>query len=130
MKRNRKLLAFATGLTVCLIVVCFSSSIQGGSSSYKVKPEITLPEFRTDTARIIDAYERLIDRFMNVTDRNLTRLGAELKDVNKKLDSIDDKLKELSIRVARIENALSIEQPKPPALKKPQPQTHPSKKQE
>ncbi len=55
-KRNRTLLAIGVVSIVSLIAIGFSSSIQGREKSYEIKPKITLPEYRTDTARAIDAY--------------------------------------------------------------------------
>ena len=113
--RSRNLLVVAAGLVCCVVVVWLSTSIQGGEKTYEVRPQITLPEYRTDTARAIDAYERLMDRYMGLTERNLTGIGTGLKGVVKKLDSIDAKLTVLSARMARIERVLGIEQPKRPA---------------
>ena len=123
--RTRNLLVVAAGLVCCVVVVWLSTSIQGGEKTYEVRPQITLPEYRTDAARVIDAYERLMDRYMGLTERNLTGFGTGLKGVVKKLDSIDAKLTVLSARMARIERALGIvlgtpygEQPKRPVEKK------------
>ncbi len=124
MRTNRSLLAVAAGLIACLIVVWFSTSIQGDERTYEVRPEITLPEYRTDTARAIDAYERLMDRYMTLTERNLTSINTDIKGVVKKLDSIDGKLTELSARMARIEKALGIEKAKKPIKKTPKAKTH------
>ena len=111
-KENKNLLLVGAVIIVCLIVIGFSGSIQG--SSYEIKPEITLPENRTDTARAIDAYERVMDRFINLTEKNLTGINTEVKSIAKKLVLIDCKLTELSIRMTRIEKALGIQQsPKP-----------------
>ena len=109
-KENKNLLAVGAIFIACLIVVWLASPIQGTGRSYEVKPEITLPEYRTDTARAIDAYERMMDRFIDLTDRNLTRINTDVKDIAKKLVLIDCKLTELSTRMARIEKALGIEQ--------------------
>lgn len=110
MDKNKKLLAVVSVLIICSISVYFSRSTKGGEKSYKVRPEITLPEYRTDTARAIDAYERLMDRFMGLTERNLTGINTDVKDIAKKLVLIDSKLTDLSTRMARIEGALGIEQ--------------------
>ena len=109
-KENKNLLVFGAVLIVCLIVIGFSSSIQGGEKSYEIKPEITLPEYRTDTARAIDAYERVMDRFISLTEKNLTGINTDVKDITKKLVLIDCKLTDISTRMARIEKALGIEQ--------------------
>ena len=110
-KENKNLLVVGTLLIVSLILIGFSSSIQGGKKSYDIEPEITLPEYRTDTARAIDAYERVMDRFMSLTEKNLTSINTDVKDIAKQLVLIDFKLTELSTRIARIEKSLGIEQP-------------------
>ena len=109
MDKNKKLLVVGVVLIVSVIVIGFSSSIQGGS--YEIKPEITLPESRTDTARAIDAYERVMNRFMNMTEKNLTGINTDVKSIAKKLVLIDCRLTDISTRMARIEKRLGIEQP-------------------
>jgi hypothetical protein len=115
MRTHRNLLAFAVAVVCCAIVAWFSTSIHGSERSYEVEPQITIPEYRTDAARAIDAYERLMERYMSLTEGNLDRIGIDIQSVLGKLDSINAKLAELSTRMARIEVALGIEQPKPPA---------------
>jgi len=130
MRVNKNLLAVAAAVVCCTIVIWFSTSIQGVPKTYEIEPQITIPEYRTDAARAIDAYERLMERFMNLTERNLFRAAADTRDVVKKLDSIDHKLTGLCARIARIEEALGIEQPKPPTKDKPPPKPLNKKAQE
>ncbi len=118
MRVNKNLLAVAAAVVCCTIVVWFSTSIQGVPKTYEVRPQISIPEYRTDAARAIDAYERLMERYMDLTERNQSRAAADARDVVRKLDSIDDKLTALCARIARIEEALGIEQPKPPTKEK------------
>jgi hypothetical protein len=112
-----KWLVVIAAVFVCSTAVWFSVSLYGGQKTYEVEPQITIPEYRTDAARAIDAYERLMERYMDLTERNLFSVGADVRDIVKRLDSIDGKLTDLSGRIARIEKALGIEQPKPPAEK-------------
>jgi hypothetical protein len=116
-KENKNLLVVGAVLIISFILIGFSGSIRGGEKSYKIKPEITLPEYRTDTARAIDAYERLMNRFINLTERNLTSINTDVNGIAKKLVLIDYKLTELSTRMARIEKALGIEQAAKPVEK-------------
>ena len=118
--RSKNLLAVAAGLAACIMVVWFSKSIQGGQKTYEVHPQITIPGYRTDAARAIDAYERLMERYMDMTERNLIGIETSLGSIVRKLDSIDRKLTELSARMAKIEKALGTDRPKPPVKKKPQ----------
>jgi len=111
MGKNKNLLAVSIVLIVSLIVIGFSSLMQGGEKSYEIKPEITLPAYRTDTARAIDAYERVMNRFINLTEKNLTGINRDVKSISKKLILIDCKITDISTRMARIEKALGIEQP-------------------
>jgi hypothetical protein len=95
-------------------VVWFSTSIQGVEKTYELRPHVTLPEYRTDAARAIDAYERLMERYMDLTEMNMIRVGMDVQGFGRRLDSIDNKLAEICARLSRIEKALGIEQPKNP----------------
>jgi hypothetical protein len=125
--RARRNLLVVVAVFVCCTAVWFSVSLYGGQKTYEVEPWITIPEYRTDAARAIDAYERMMERQMDITEENLTRIGGDLKGVVERLDSINSKLTELSTKIARIEKKLGIEQPAPdPAkaeIKKPRPET-------
>ena len=118
--RSKNLLAVAAGLVACVLVVWSSKSIQGGQKTYELRPQVTIPEYRTDAARAIDAYERLMNRYMGLTERNLIRIETNLGNVVRKLDSIDRKLTELSARMAKIEKALGAGRAKPPVEGVPQ----------
>jgi len=121
MGTNKNLLAVAAGLAVCAALVWFSTSIQGREKAYEIEPQITVPEYRTDAARAIDAYERLMERYMDVTERSLIGLSISLKGIDKKLNSIDAKLTKLSARMDRIEKALGTEKAEEPTGQNPQP---------
>jgi hypothetical protein len=125
-KRSILVITIAVG---CSLVIWLSTSIQGGQRTYEVRPEITIPEHRTDAGRAIDAYERLMDRYMDLTERNLFRLGTDLQEVVNKLDAIDEKLTQLSIRIGRIENALGIKQPYQPTVENTSPSAPADKKE-
>jgi len=117
MKTARNLSVVAGGLVVCLILVWFSVSIHGSEITYELKPEIGLPEYKSDAARAIDAYERMIDRYLTLTERSLAAIDRNGQLAVRKLDCIDSKLTKLSARMARIEQALGIQQPVRPAKK-------------
>ncbi len=59
---------------------------------------------------------------MDLTQQNQSMVGTDLKYVVTTLDSIDAQLAGLSVRIARIEAALGIKQPKSPPNPKPDPQ--------
>jgi len=120
MATNRNLLVVGAVVVCCITVVWFSTSIQGNPKTYELRPHISVPEYRTDAVRAIDAYERMMERYMNMTERDSIRISADLKEVIKKLYSIDNKLTDLSARIARIEKTFGIEQTEPPAKIKPQ----------
>ena len=117
-KENKNLLAVGVFLIVCFIALCFSTSIHGGQE-YEIRPEISLPEYRSDTGRAIDAYERLMDRFMDMTERNLIGIDKDVKGVSRQLASINSKLSELSMRMANIEKKLTVQRPAKPVKKTP-----------
>lgn len=112
MRTNKNLLIFAAASAVC-IIAWFATSIKGGERTYEVRPEISIPEYRTDAARAIDAYERLMERYMDLTGYNFTNISSDIRIVVRRLDAIDGKLENLSTRIAGIEKALGIKQSEP-----------------
>ena len=128
MKVNKKLLAVGAVVACCLVLAWFCRPIRGVDKTYEIRSHV-IPQYKTDAARAIDAYERLMDRHMDLIEKNMLRVGTDVQSSAKKLDSIDDKLTKLSARIGRIEKALGIEQLNTPTVKKPQPieQKHPKK---
>ncbi|MCD6394999.1 MAG: hypothetical protein J7M40_16035 [Planctomycetes bacterium] len=116
MPRNRNLIMLSTALACSVVMAWLCISIRG-ASSYEIRPRITVPAYRTDTARAIDAYERMLERLIKLTGKNLTDIDTEVKGIARTLHSVDSKLTELTGRMARIEKTLGIEQPKRPLKK-------------
>jgi hypothetical protein len=105
-----KSLWIVIAVIVCgFIAVRFSASIQGGQKTYELQPNLTIPEYKTETVRVIEAYERLMDRYMDLTGSHIATVGMDLRNVVTRLDSIDGRLTELSARLARIEQALGVD---------------------
>lgn len=108
--KTRNLLIGGIVFAVCFVFIWSVTSIEGSNDTYEIEPEITLPEYRSDTARAIDAYERMMNRYIDLMRDQMNKFNVEVRDVSKKLDNIDKKLTELCIRVERIEEALGIEE--------------------
>lgn len=122
MKTNRNTLAVLAVIIACSILVWLSASIQGGQKTYEIHPNLTIPEYKTDLTRVMDAYERLMERYLDLTEQNQSVVGTDLKYVVTTLDSIDGRLAEFSARIARIETALGIDQSKSSQNPQPDPQ--------
>ncbi len=114
MRANKKLLAVTAAIVCCVITVWSSTSIHGSQRTYELRPQVAIPEHRTDITRVVDAYERLMERYMDLTDRNSALMSTDIRSIAASLDSIDGRLAELSARTARIEQALGIQQPVSP----------------
>ena len=102
---------------LCGVVVWLGSRTDAAEKVYEIRPEDTLGTYRSDSARIMDAYERLMDRYMSLVEGNLSHMGKDVGVVAKKLDSIERKIDKLGTRITRIEKALNIQPPKPQAKK-------------
>ncbi|MCX5634531.1 MAG: hypothetical protein NTW55_01625 [Planctomycetota bacterium] len=111
MLTNRNLLIVAAVVICSVLSVWFSTSIQGESKTYEIQPQIAVPEYRTDAARAIDAYERMMELYIGLADGNLGKINSNVQDILRKMESIDSKLTDLSSRIGRIEKSLAIEQP-------------------
>ena len=115
MRTNKHLLTATIIIIFSTIFIFAFTSIQGSSRTYDVKPQINIPEYRSDTNRAIDAYERLMERYMDLVEKSISDINKDYENTNNKLDSIDEKLTDLSKRILRIESALGIEQPVKPS---------------
>ena len=111
MSSKKGILGIVSCVVVFAAIAWYCGVIEGNEKTYEIRPEIRLPEHRTDAARAIDAYERLMDRYMTLSERNFSGITGDLKEISKKLDSIDGKLAGLSAKIERIEKALGIEPP-------------------
>jgi Na+/phosphate symporter len=118
MRTNKNLLTTTIIIIFSTIFLFAFASIQGSSRTYDVKPQINMPEYKSDTNRAIDAYERLMERYMDLVEKNISDISRDYKNTNNKLDSIDEKITDLSTRLQRIENALGIEPPIKPTVNK------------
>lgn len=102
---NNKLLA-AAAVAACAAVLWLATSIHAKRKIYEIDPTIASPQYRTDAARAIDAYENLMQRYMDITENNLIGIAADVRNIVAQLNSIDAQLAQLSARMARIEKAL------------------------
>jgi len=109
MKKSKNLWAIVAVIVFVMIAILFSASIQGSPKRYEIQPNLSIPEYKTDTVRVIEAYERLMDRYMDLTGSHLSTVGIDLRNVVTQLDSIDGRLMEIDSRLARIEQTLGID---------------------
>jgi hypothetical protein len=99
MKRAKSLLLLIV-IIACGLVASYLSSTYAEERTYEVHTEYSLPEYRTDTARAIDAYQQMINRLLDTNERNNAVIIA-------KLDAIRKDLMLLSARIEKIERAVS-----------------------
>ena len=105
-------------IVICLVAARLGISVTEKNKTYEFDQWITTPEYRTDAARAIDAYERLMERYMDLAEGRLQQVGADCQDVAIKLGSLDLRLTEISDRLTRIEKALGIDPNSNPAPSK------------
>jgi hypothetical protein len=101
---------------VFLIAVAACATFFWLAVSYGVEKEVevqtyNLPEYRSDTARAIDAYQQMINRMLDDNDRNWGMVQEQLNTINGKLDKVLSELDTISGRIARIEKKMGIEEP-------------------
>ena len=109
MKKSKNLWAIIAVIVCVMIAILFSASIQGNPKRYEIQPNLSIPEYKTDTVRVIEAYKRLMDRYMDLTGSHLSTVGIDLRNVVTQLDSIDGRLMEIDSRLARIEQKLGVD---------------------
>jgi hypothetical protein len=128
MKSNKRPYVFLVVALATFLALWLSGSTAQDRKRREVETRIySTPEYRSDTARAVDAYERTMQRYMDLTERNLCGVSADIKDMAVKLDAIDTHLTALDRRLARIEKHLGIKPtpavPTNPAVIPPSPST-------
>ncbi len=106
-----------------IVLVCAAffwlAPIHGVEKTYEVH---ALPEYQSDTARAIDAYQQMINRMLDDNERNWGTMQNQLNTINSKLDKILSDLDNISQRIAGIEKKMGVEdapdekEPKPGEL--------------
>lgn len=95
-----------------LVCVCWTSS--GVAREVSTEYEIAVPAMKSDTQRMVEAYERLSDQYLSLVQNQLTGMAACDRDVTARLDRIERKLDTLSIKLELLQQAVAP-QPAPAA---------------
>ncbi|MFA5554922.1 MAG: hypothetical protein WCZ89_00915 [Phycisphaerae bacterium] len=98
MKRTKSLL-FIACVVFCCVVLAYMNRTSAAERTYEINTEYSLPEYRTDTARAIDAYQQMINRLLDSNERNNFLIIA-------KLDAIQKDLQVLSAKIEKMEKAM------------------------
>ncbi len=116
MRSNRRVVVAIAGAVVGMIVLTLPTSVGQNQRNYEVQTRVyATPEYRTDTTRAIDAYERVMERYMDATEQNFSLMAADIGAVAVRLEAIDAGLAKLDARLERIERHLGILPPAPAA---------------
>jgi len=73
--------------------------------------DITVPAYKSDTVRMIEAYERLSDQYLTLVQQHLLGMDSTEQAILKKLDSLEKKLEEVSQKIDRLMPAAPAQQP-------------------
>jgi len=111
MKSKSRVLFLCAILSFVLVLMWFSGRDEAIEKTVEVEPWITVPEYRSDAGRVIDAYERMMERYMDVTQEDIGGIRGGVKLVSRKLSSIEMKLDRMEQRLVRIERTMGIKEP-------------------
>ncbi|MEJ5260861.1 MAG: hypothetical protein WHS88_11805 [Anaerohalosphaeraceae bacterium] len=64
--------------------------------------EISVPPYKSDLVRMIEAYERLSDQYLALVQQHLLKMDADNQALLKKLDALEKKLDELNRKIERL----------------------------
>ena len=93
---------------VCAAVIAF---LMGGSYASEKEVQVyTTGEYKTDMARMVEAYEKLSTQYLSVVQQNLAQMNQTDQQVLNKLAEIEKKIDILTQKV----DALRPEGPRPP----------------
>jgi hypothetical protein len=104
-KQNIQRLAMVLG---AVVLVWALAGAQGARKTYEIQPQIPESVFRGDSARALDAYERLVDRALDLNGRQLEAMDLRIMELSRQLDRVESKLDRVLNRGLLIEQALGI----------------------
>jgi predicted negative regulator of RcsB-dependent stress response len=93
--------AIITVVIVGLGIVLFGWLASGNAEQVSTSREyeVVVPEAKSDTQRIIAAYERLSDQFLSLVQSQLVQMASNNRDVETRLERMEKKLDELSVKI-------------------------------
>ncbi len=109
MRSNRRTYIAIAAVAVGIVVLALPSSVGQNQRNYEIQTRVyATPDYRTDTMRAIEAYERVMERYMDASERNFAAVTADIGAVAVRLEAIDIGLAKLDARLERIERHLGI----------------------
>jgi hypothetical protein len=115
MTKHKNVTVLTAAVVVCACIVCAVTSSRGqehdfhnNGRTYQFDGDVTLPEYKSDIDKLIDAYERMFDRLL-YSMGTVPQSNMDVNSLNKQLSAIDYKLNILNARMARIEESLGKE---------------------
>ncbi|MBN1795647.1 MAG: hypothetical protein JW804_03150 [Sedimentisphaerales bacterium] len=97
---NKKLIAFGI-ITAAFGILLLVGTTEGVEKTVEVQT-YSLPEYRSETDRAIDAYQQMINRLLDSNEHSTTGI-----------QSIEARLTKIEASLARIEKHLGIKEPAP-----------------
>lgn len=119
----KKIKSYGAGVLFVIfigVLIWFAGSLNG-SQDYDVRPEISIPEYKSDAARAIDAYEKVMNRYMDLSESNFKNIELDNRKIFEKLLEIQTDISRIDMRLERIEKAMGLD-PLPPVCTKVPPQ--------
>ncbi len=93
----------------CVVLLWALTGAQGAKGrTYEIHPQIPESVFKSDSAKALEAYERMVDRVLAINSRQLDTMELNIKSASTQLNRVEMKLDMLLNRTLIIENALGI----------------------
>jgi hypothetical protein len=116
MSKNKILFVLGVAIAVCATVIAVTNSThERREGRYEIENEISLPEYKNNIDKMIDAYERMVDRLLYATSSGI-KFNADANAIYKKLSDIDNKLTVITAKLENIEKTLGIKQQEQPTV--------------
>jgi len=93
---------------VFLLTTAMGVESSGKRHTFEVRNSITSPQYRSDAARAIDAYERLMERYMSLTETNLVATQADGRDMAYRLTRLESTLERIEQKLDHLGRTLQV----------------------
>lgn len=108
MRYRRRIVLLSVGIIVLLVSAVWGVETLEKRSTVEVRPVVRTPQYQSDAARAISAYERLMERYMSLTEANLIAAQTDNRELALRLARLETSLVRIEHKIDLLSHALNV----------------------
>lgn len=116
MKTRKTALLMILVVGLGIVLSGWLASVHAERVSTSKQYEVIVPEAKSDTQRIIEAYERLSDQYLSMVQNQFTLIATNNQEMASRLERMEKKIDELSAKIDAMQKNAPPPMPSKPAI--------------